>query len=261
MLYSALVLVVISACAKAEGPSLRIGSDKSPSLLESDIGASNGNEASRALARVVSPIGIDDLSGYEEVAKAFVGLNPIIGVGSGFIIAGDNDIKSEGYPIEAPDSDGVRRNLCTCDCAAGSDGVGCVGWGGIAFRYSSLLWKDPLNGAWTGQIEAYQAVLRDANSVIVERLNFVGSDTRLSPGGHAIYNVACTDSLCDGRISGVFRQSNGPVSCAAGIEDKEAAKGDGTTCFERCANAEAYGEWLDHCNAETPNSGFSGYGI
>ncbi|KAL7525288.1 hypothetical protein ACHAXR_000936, partial [Thalassiosira sp. AJA248-18] len=172
---------------------------------------------------------------------------------SGFIVG---DIAADVFPLNNPGSGGPRVDLCTCDCVAGDDGVGCVGWGGVAFRYSSALWQEPLSGAWTGQIQAYQAVGNP-----FQELNFLGTDTRVSPGGTAIYNVACTDSLCDGRFSGVFRQSNGPVSCAAGLEDRDTNAPNG--CYKRCGNAETYEAWLDYCEADEENtdSGFSGYGI
>lgn len=198
------------------------------------------------------PVGIDDFEGYEAVAKAFVGLNPKLGTGSGFIIG---DITATDFPIENPASGGPRVNLCTCDCVPGDDGVGCVGWGGVAFRYSSLLWKDPITGAWTGQIQAYQQVGGPTNE-----LHFQGTDTRISPGGHAIYNVACTDSECDGRFSGVFRQSNGPVSCLAGLADEKA--GGASSCAERCGNAATYTKWLEYCadGDDVDNLGFTGFG-
>lgn len=205
--------------------------------------------------------GIDDLAGYQMVAKAFVGLNPVNGDGSGFVIKTGNpggNITSPDWPTGIPDSKTGRNNLCTCDCKAGPDGVGCVGWGGIAFRYSSMLWKDPKgSGMWEGQMQANQ------NGV----LNFIGTDIREYPGGEVIYNVACTDNECAGILSGVFRQSNKAVSCAAGIEDKvEGEKDlaneveDSTTCWARCQNAPAYGEWVDYCekDAEDPTLGFRG---
>lgn len=205
------------------------------------------------------PVGIDDFEGYNEVANAFVGLNPKLGSGSGFIIGGANHITSDTFPVEIPSSGGSRVNLCTCDCEASDDGVGCVGWGGVAFRYSSLLWKDPITEAWTGQIQAYQGVTNPT-----DELNFIGTDTRVSPGGYAIYNVACTDSMCDGRFSGAFRQSNGPVSCSAGQADRASESGmDPSSCFVRCGNAPTYTAWLDYCDAgsEDASLGFSGYGI
>lgn len=198
-------------------------------------------------------VGISDKDGYKKVAKKFVGLNPKLGNGSGFIIG---DLTSDNYPTENPASGGSRVNLCTCDCVAGDDGVGCVGWGGVAFRYSSLLWQDPLTAAWTGQIQAYQLV-----SNPTDELNFIGTDTRISPGGAAIYNVACTDSGCDGRFSGVFRQSNGPVSCSVGLADE--AWGKSNSCAVRCGNAPTYTAWLNYCKASTEDKslGFSGFGI
>ena len=199
--------------------------------------------------------GVNDIDGYEKVALKFVGLNPKVGDGSGFILRNENDITSDAFPASNPSSGGPRVNLCTCDCTAGDDGVGCVGWGGVAFKYSSLLWSEPDNPSkWAGQIQAYQAT-PDAD------LNFIGTDTRLYPGGPAIYNVACTDKSCGGLFSGVFRQANAAISCKAGLEDAEAEADNG--CFKRCGNSLTYMAWLQYCEAkeEDKSLGFSGYGL
>ena len=56
----------------------------------------------------------------------------------------------------------------------GSDGIGCVGQGGIACKYSLLLWIDPRgSGAWEGQIQAYQNIGTQTDP---KDLNFLGSD-------------------------------------------------------------------------------------
>lgn len=197
--------------------------------------------------------GVDDQQGYARVAKMYVGINPKLGEGSGFVI---RNITSTDYPgnVGSLSSNKGRNNLCTCDCEAGPDGIGCVGWGGIAFRYNSLLWMDPYDATrWTGQMQAFQ-MAGDGTE-----LNFIGTDTRLYPGGPAIYNVACTDGDCGGLISGTFRQANSKVSCAAGIADE--ALDDGTTCFQRCKNVDAYTNWLAYCKAgmEDESLGFVGY--
>eukprot|EP00560_Eucampia_antarctica_P007998 CAMPEP_0197831744 /NCGR_PEP_ID=MMETSP1437-20131217/11878_1 /TAXON_ID=49252 ORGANISM="Eucampia antarctica, Strain CCMP1452" /NCGR_SAMPLE_ID=MMETSP1437 /ASSEMBLY_ACC=CAM_ASM_001096 /LENGTH=201 /DNA_ID=CAMNT_0043434793 /DNA_START=208 /DNA_END=813 /DNA_ORIENTATION=+ len=195
--------------------------------------------------------GINDLAGYNKVANAFVGLNPKVGSGSGFVMKGDNDIKGNTFG-NMPESGGPRVDLCTCNCKAGDDGVGCAGWGGVAFKYSSLLWIDPSNGRWTGQIQAFQNV--------GDGLNFIGTDTRLYPGGPAIYNVACTSQDCSGEFSGVFRQANSEISCSAGIADKDAGAENG--CSKRCASIDTYTQWIGYCMADKENTslGFSGYG-
>lgn len=210
--------------------------------------------------------GIDDVTGYAAVAKKFVGLNEKFGEGSGFVINAGNtgDIKSDPFPsVDMLNSNTGRNNLCTCDCVAGPDGIGCVGWGGIAFRYSSMLSIDPAenrdldnaNIVWSGQIQAFQPTPSN-------KLNFIGTDTRYGVGGPAIYSVACTDSMCDGIISGTFRQSNDRVSCEAGLADRD-GMGGAASCAVRCGNSGAYEDWLDYCEADDEDTtlGFSGYGI
>lgn len=195
--------------------------------------------------------GSNDFALYEAHTNAFVGLNPKLGGGSGFVIKSPNAINENEFGIN-PASGGPRVNLCTCDCTAGDDGVGCVGWGGVAFKYSTLLWKDPHTKNWDGQIQAFQDVGAG--------LNFMGKDTRLYPGGPAIYNVACTTQDCSDIFSGVFRQSNSAVSCKVGLEDRDANEDNG--CFQRCGSVENdYSRWLDYCDAEVEDksSGFKGY--
>mmetsp|Transcript_13708 Transcript_13708/g.29780 ORF Transcript_13708/g.29780 Transcript_13708/m.29780 type:complete len:222 (+) Transcript_13708:185-850(+) len=201
------------------------------------------------------PLGVNNIVGYAEVARKFVGLNPKNGDGSGFILRGENAITNTHFPLFNPETGGPRVDLCTCDCVAGHDGVGCVGWGGVAFTYSSLFWMDPVvQNKWSGQIQAFQKV--DAGD-----LNFLGGDTALYPGGPRIYNVACTDQSCASLFSGVFRQANSAVSCQAGLEDKDANESNG--CYQRCGNAETYTEWLAYCEADVEDTtlGFSGHGM
>jgi hypothetical protein len=209
-----------------------------------------GQEKVKNVKKIKNFSGVDDLEGYKKVEKAFVGVNPIMGAGSGFITT---DIEVPATFGTIPESGGARVDLCTCDCKAGSDGVGCTGYGGVNFRYSSLLWTEPDSDKWTGQMQAFQQA-----SVA---LHFMGTDTRVYPGGAAVYNFACTQQDCNGLFSGVFRQANGPVSCLAGIEDEDMPVSNG--CFLRCANSETYTDWLEYCKAdkEDTTSGFSGYGI
>jgi hypothetical protein len=200
--------------------------------------------------------GVDDLEGYTAVEKAFVGLSPIMGVGSGFVIT---DIRDEETFGPNPDPNDGRVDMCTCDCKAGADGVGCTGWTFIRIKYSSLLWTEPLSDGedWAGQMQAFQFA-GDG----VTPLNFMGEDTRISPGGPTIVNVACTSQDCSDLISGAFRQAYGPVSCLAGIADVDTTQLD-TGCAKRCENSDTYTAWLDYCQAdeEDKESGFSGYGI
>ena len=213
--------------------------------------SAKGKKAKSAKGGALIP-GVDDLAGYEADASAFIGLNPKLGNGSGFLLKDNNDITGEKFG-NAPESGGPRVDLCTCDCKAGPDGVGCVGWGGVAFKYSSLLWKNPHNRQWEGQIQAYQEVGAG--------LNFVGSDTRIYPGGPVIYNVVCTSQDCSSEFSGVFRQANSEVSCEAGLADKLSSNLNG--CSTRCSNSDTYSAWLLYCAADTEDKslGFSGYGM
>eukprot|EP00956_Cyclotella_meneghiniana_P030774 scaffold78525_cov62-Cyclotella_meneghiniana.AAC.1 len=216
--------------------------------------AKTSKSAKTEAAKKIS--GVDDLEGYAMVAKKFIGVNPKNGDGSGFILRADNDIKGDVFPDATIVSNTGRNNMCTCDCVPGPDGIGCVGWAGIAFRYGSLLWKNPFEpSSWQGQMQAYQDAGNDVG------LNFMGDDIRMRPGGSVIYNVACTDQSCSGLLSGVFRQSNSEVSCAAGLA--EVGSTDETSCFMRCKNAQAYTDWLAYCAAdeEDESLGFSGHGM
>ena len=145
------------------------------------------------------PPGVIDYDFYNSVAKAFVGLNPVAGDGSCFIYGGETSMTGETFG-NVPDSGGGRNNLCTCDCKPSDSGVGCAGHGGINFRYGSLLWIDPYSSEWTGQMQAYQAIPEF-------ELNFLGADTRLYPGGPAVYNVACTLQDCGGAFASVYPSS------------------------------------------------------
>lgn len=241
-----LLIILLSLISTLSAQRLRESDNKNDKDRCDELAAMNDKKKPKL-------VGINDKDRYEKAAKKFVGLNPKLGTGSGFVIG---DVTNDKWPTENPDSGGPRVNLCTCDCVAGDDGVGCVGWGGVAFRYSSLLWQDPLTKAWTGQIQAYQLT-----SNPTDELNFIGTDTRVSPGGAAIYNVACTDSMCQSRFSGVFRQANGPVSCCEGLADE--ASNATNSCSVRCGNAPTYTAWLDYCKAEKEDKslGFSGFGI
>jgi len=203
-------------------------------------------------------LGVNQVDKYTAVAKAFIGINPKDGEGSGFVIKGANDIKGDNFPLEIPDTNAGRGNQCTCDCKGSPDGVGCVGWCGIRYRYSNLLWEDPFtHGQWEGMIQAHQ----DAD------LNFSGSDTRLYPGGPSVYAVTGTDMMTNSAFSGTFRQANAEVSCKVGLKDMKqndaAVGGDDTTCAHRCRSTAAYGDWLSYCTGPTEDKtmGFSGYGV
>jgi hypothetical protein len=87
---------------------------------------SQHSHGSRCTSSTTSPSGVNDLLFYQTVAPAFVGLNPVSGNGSGFLI---RDLKNSTFGT-APSSNTGRNHLCTCDCKPGADGVGCVGWGG-----------------------------------------------------------------------------------------------------------------------------------
>jgi len=220
---------------------------------------------------------MDDLTYYQGFAKQFVGLNPRKGYGSGFFFL-KSDFIDETYGT-APNSNGVppantRTDLCTCDCKPSAGGLGCVGYGGIAFRYISILaspGKDCL-GAWSGQMAA-----QDCGAAQGGRFNttegsgqtyfqFMGTDKRQSPGGAVVYDVAATLALTNDGISGVFRQPNDPTSCAMGLKDKadfEAGnKAEKDSCFFKCGDEGLYSEWLDYCAQETDKSetlGFRGW--
>jgi len=202
--------------------------------------------------------GVDDLEFYQKYANSFVGLNPVSGSGSGFIFRESSNSSMTGATFGNIDnSGGARNNLCTCECKPSASGIGCAGHAGINYRYGSLLWIDPTTGAWTGQTQALQQ-LADTT----KELNFLGTDTRFSGGGAAIYNVACTSQDCGGLFAGVFRQFNDAVSCKAGLAEEALA--ESKSCFVRCGDTGVYKEWLEYCAADIDRSddtGFSGYSV
>lgn len=216
---------------------------------------------------------MDDLTYYEGFAKQFVGLNPRKGHGSGFFFKKDAFI-NETYGT-APSSNGLpnktRTDLCTCDCKASAGGVGCVGYGGIAFRYISILASPgkECSGAWSGQMAA-----QDCGAAQGGRCNttegsgqtyfqFMGTDKRESPGGAVVYDVATTLALTGDEISGDFRQPNDPISCAAGLKDRvEYNAGRQTkaySCFYKCGEEGIYSQWLEYCAAPTDTSAATGF--
>jgi len=206
------------------------------------------------------PPGVLDLDYYTSVAKSFVGLNPISGNGSGFIYRETTDTAMDNAASfgNVPPSGGGRNNLCTCACEPSDSGVGCAGHAGINFRYGSLLWTDPITGAWTGQMQALQNIGSATDPV---NLNFLGTDTRMFPGGPAVYNVACTQLGCSDQFAGVFRQYNGLVSCNAGLAEQVE---DNSSCLVRCGDSGIYKQWLAYCSEDTDTSeetGFRGYGV
>lgn len=130
----------------------------------------------------------------------------------------------------------------------------------INFWYGSLLWTDPITGAWTGQIQALQNIGNDTNPV---NLNFLGTDTRLFPCDPVVYNVASTQQSCIHKFTGVFCQPNGVVSCSSGLAG-QAQDPHIDSCFTRCGDSDMHKEWLTYCSEETDTSkeiGFSGYGM
>ena len=132
--------------------------------------AKTSKSAKTEAAKKIS--GVDDLEGYAMVAKKFIGVNPKNGDGSGFILRADNDIKGDVFPDATIVSNTGRNNMCTCDCVPGPDGIGCVGWAGIAFRYGSLLWKNPFEpSSWQGQMQAYQDAGNDVGFLEVLQVN------------------------------------------------------------------------------------------
>jgi len=123
-----------------------------------------------------------------------------------------------------------------------------------------LLWTDPYTNRWDGQIQATE--LKKFGSETTDTLlNFMGSDHRAYPGGHMVFNVACTTQDCNQKFSGVFRQGFTAVSCKDGLADKAAAQDGDMSCATRCGNADTYTEWLAYCEAsvEDASLGFSGY--
>jgi len=189
------------------------------------------------------------------MGNAFVGLNPVSGEGSGFIYrdSSSSSMIADNFGNQ-PDSGAGRNNLCTCECKPSASGVGCAGHAGINLQYGSLLWTDPLTGAWTGRMQGLQIVGGPTE------LNFIGTDTRTSPGGAAVYQLTCTQQECGGLFAGNFRQLNGAVSCAAGLAEDPT---DMTTCAYRCGDQGVYQDWLAYCAGSSDTSdetGFTGYG-
>lgn len=225
---------------------------------------------------------MDDVTYYEGFVKQFVGLNPRKGFGSGFFHSKNNS-DGVGWNAEtwgtAPATNGVapgqtpRTDLCTCDCKASAGGLGCVGYGGIAFRYISMLaspGKDCI-GDWSGQMAAQDCGAADGGRCSStdpdqKYFQFIGTDKRESPGGSVVYDVATSLTLTDGGIGGVFRQPNGPTSCKAGLKDradfmaKEKLEQD--SCYSKCGDNGEYSKWLEYCAADTDKSeelGFRGW--
>jgi len=244
------LLLLPMAHGEEEGGLLQVGNKK---VISDQFGPPRGRRLRNRWSRSAN-----NLPGYELDHKKFIGVNPKDGEGSGFIVPNikDNDFGS------ISESNTGRNNMCTCDCKPGPDGIGCNGYGGIAFRYNSLLWRDPINKAWAGQMQAFQ---RHSSG---KPLYFTGQDIRQYPGGPVIYNVACTSGDCSDLISGTFRQSNEQVKCSAAREEKEFAYGGNATetqlaalCRNRCSESALYTKWLEYCEAdlEDKDSGFSGY--
>lgn len=204
-------------------------------------------------------------------AKAFIGLNPRLGTGSGFFKL-QADFRADIWGT-APQTNGkppkTRNDLCTCDCNGSPDGVGCTGWAGIAFRSLSLLRLDCKRNEWRGQM-----VANDCNAALGECnensswFEFFGEDVRESPGGAVVYSVATAPSTSGETLGGTFRQANSPVNCTAAKKDKadyEAGTKEGAaSCFFRCGDQGQYSAWLAYCNAVTDTSaetGYSGWGV
>jgi hypothetical protein len=250
-------LIVLAASTQVVAKGSKKMASKDASKDASKVRKESKKMSKKASKANPTPPGVLDLDYYTGVAKSFVGVNPISGDGSGFIYR-TMDAETFG---DVPSSGGGRNNLCTCACEPSDSGVGCAGHAGINFRYGSLLWTDPITGAWTGQMQALQNVGTATEPV---NLNFLGTDTRLFPGGPAVYNVACTQLGCSDLFAGVFRQYNDLVSCEAGLAEELVSPADPTSCFVRCGDNGIYTDWLDYCKEATDTSditGFRGYGM
>jgi len=212
---------------------------------------------------------------YDSKAKAFVGLNPRDGLGSGHALKRDA-LVAETYGT-APDTNGrepkTRTDMCTCDCKGSDDGVGCVGFGGIAFRYLSVLRSpgETCSAPWKGKM-----VSADCGAALGGRCNtsnpdqnyfqFIGEDLRESPGGAAVYSVSTLLPLTGDVLIGSFRQANSKVSCKAGLQDKDdfvnERKEGKDSCYYKCGTEGSYAAWLEYCAKSEDTSvdtGFSGW--
>jgi len=142
--------------------------------------------------------------------------------------------------------------------------MGCAGYGGIAFRSLSLLAWDCDTSKWRGQMMANDcaAALGECteNSSWFE---FFGEDIRESPGGATVYSVAVSPATSEGKIGGVFRQYNAPVSCKAAIQDQIDYEADNErgfeSCFFRCGAEGQYAAWLTYCKQATDTSEATGF--
>jgi hypothetical protein len=244
-------------------------------------------DGARVRAEVVDqascPFGgvFDNAVYYESKAKAFVGLQPKLGLGTGF-----NNFKDtflDGTYGTAPANSFIpggptREDFCTCDCKGGPDGVVCVGYGGISFRYISLLVSPGADealkcGPWTGQMMVEQCYQRPSfaewctlNAENQTVMDFLGDDSRQSPGGPLVWSVGATLSMTQDFVSGVYRQHYSEVSCQLAIDDEkdhnDKNKEDHQSCHSKCGSEGLYEEWLAYCKAtaEDKDAGFSGWG-
>lgn len=208
---------------------------------------------------------VNDVEHYEEYYKGFIGLNPVNGLGSGFVF---HTFVDPTFGT-VPDPNSGREDQCTCDCKPGPDGIGCAGYGGIAFRSASLLVSPGIDcdDDWTGQIIATDcgAALGGRcpeNISDTQEFNeFTGQDRRAGPGGATVYAVSCTRGNCMNAIGGVFRQSNSPTSCLRALDEDPDSQ---SSCAFKCGDEGLYSEWLDYCAQPADTSiatGFTGWGV
>jgi hypothetical protein len=224
---------------------------------------------------------------YGLFANAFVGLNPVVGDGSGFFYNA-KDMRTEEWGV-APVSNTGRSDLCTCDCKPSPDGLGCAGYGGIQFRYISHLsaagrYEECARKEWFGQMVAEQCAgggaceLAEtaADESTASFWNWIGEDRRMHAGSasYRVAGVSSAQSSSGGAddvasLHGVFRQMNGPLSCGAGIADKQASTAEPPTkeakksCWMKCEPDSMYRQWVAYCEASTENKllGFTGYNV
>jgi len=211
---------------------------------------------------------------YDDNRRKFVGLNPRDGYGSGFFKTQAQYANNTDFG-NAPETNGVppastRVDLCTCDCNASDAGVGCVGYGGIKFRYMSLLSAPSAScteTAWWGQMVALECPQGGGmcNETDPAFKGFIGDDWREYPGGPAIYRVTALTQTTNKAFAGVFRQPNGRVSCQAGLIDADSnsdvSSPNGTSCFSKCGGQGQYNDWIDYCKLTEENTGlgFTGW--